>query len=304
MQNVLITGLERALGAGLAREFAPRFHVSGLTSNHDIACDWVEVIHTEGNQADALMDYVQSAKPAWIIHCGPTSASSWDTPQVANQQSVVADTEQLVHAALAVGARLTLLSTDAVFQGPRLFHAAHHRVTAHDAYSSAALAVEQVVLAAGFQVVRTHAFGWSPLNGQADFSEQLWQKMSQRESLVLDPQRLATPILVEDLAARILRLEDLQPAGLWHISGAERIDQVRWAYEMAASGGLGRFAWKNASVRGQGRMQEASLDCRAARRNLRMPPPLARESLQRFAEVQTSAADGKRSGVGRRAMAA
>lgn len=306
MQKVLVTGVERAVGSGLARELASRFQVRGITCEPGIEFDRFDTFHADGDLTDALVQEITATRPTWVVHCGPTSYSSWDEVPTLDADQVVSETSRIAEAAAAVGSRLTLISSDAVFQGPRLFHAIHHKTAAHTPYAATALAVENAVLAHGFQVVRTHVFGWTPVLENMDFSERLFQRITEGGPVELDPQQFATPILAQDLGARLLRAFDYSTtSAIWHIAGAERVNQVRWAYEMAGVAGLGRFAWKNAALGGGGRMQETSLDCRAARSNLRLSAPLVRETLQRFCELHTATAGkGRPAYTSGRAMAA
>ena len=105
MDRLLITDVKGFMGAGLAAALADRFEVlDGKSSTNET---W---------QAD-----LRDAAPQWIIHCGPLARSSWDTSPLTGEQA--ADLAALATAAREADCRLTVLSTDAVFTGPRLFHA-------------------------------------------------------------------------------------------------------------------------------------------------------------------------------------
>ncbi len=117
---------------------------------------------TAGDAA-AVARVAAEFRPDWILHAGSLSASAWDLP--ANDPAwsgELAVVRALLDVARATAARLTVVLTDAVFTGPRMFHdesaptGSGHPAAAH------AVAIEQVLGDTVALVVRTHAYGWVP----------------------------------------------------------------------------------------------------------------------------------------------
>ena len=98
----------------------------------------------------------------------------------------------------------------------------------------AARRVEQSVEGRPVLVVRTHAYGWSPLDYEPTVPNGR-QSMAEGRACVLDPQRYATPILATDLAGLLDRACRIRLSGLYHIAGEERISEYCFAAALAAA---------------------------------------------------------------------
>jgi dTDP-4-dehydrorhamnose reductase len=225
-------------------------------------------------------------RPHWIVHCGPLCASSWDAPAEAPSARDGGRTaRRLALLAAEAGSRLTILSTDAVFAGPRMFHAETDPALDQGPGARAALGLEQAVRDSDALVVRTHAFGWSPAGIKSGFAERLWQRVREGASCPASPHCHATPILATDLAELLWLAYRRRLAGLYHIAGAERTSQRRFAAELAAAFGLAQAP--SPMLEGpfdSSEARETSLDTRRARRGLQRGMPMLRDGLERFAQ--------------------
>jgi dTDP-4-dehydrorhamnose reductase len=183
-----------------------------------------------------------------------------------------------------LSARLTVISSDVVFRGPRMFHDETSAPGNTSDWSQAVLAMEHAVAASRALVVRTHAFGWSPVEAHADFAETVVGNLLSGRDKCADGCRHATPLLATDLARCLRRAYELHLEGPYHIAGAERTSPFRFAREMAAAFGL-QFTCTPDEVTcvGQSMHQESSLSSKRARRRLEMTMPMLADSLARFA---------------------
>ncbi len=153
-----------------------------------------------GRQTDlgsALRRCVARWAPQWILHCGPLASSSWDAPSETPWiEEELAVTGALAELARQSCARLTVVSTDAVFAGPRMFHDEQSPATCDLPFARAARAVEECLAdRPGVLLVRTHAYGWSPVRTLTSFAERVWQTLSERAQPTLrhPPPRHADP---------------------------------------------------------------------------------------------------------------
>ena len=226
-------------------------------------------------------------QPQWIVHCGPLSCSSWDSTAVslpaAQEPQVVAQWARL---ASDLAARLTVISSDVVFAGPRMFHEESSPPTSPSPRAAQVRGMERALESTGALVVRTHVYGWSPLEAHAGFSERACEALSSGISWPADGRRHATPILATDLAELLLRAYEIRLQGLYHLAGAERTSPTGFVSELAATLGL-----QSPLIRGEtpGALStawhdETSLNSKRARRALEMSTPMLREGLDRFAE--------------------
>ena len=117
---------------------------------------------------------------------------------------------------------LTVLSTDAVFTGPRIFHDEFSVSTASHSIALAARRIKRTVEEGGGLVVRTHAYGWGAIESEPSFAEKVWQALSEGRASLVDPHRSATPILATDLAELLDRAYQRGLRGLYHLAGAAR----------------------------------------------------------------------------------
>lgn len=285
-QRMAILGIDSTLGANLALALSDRFAVLGLYGRHAVALEGCWTASWNPADLPAVRRMILDHRPHWIVLCGPFCASSWDSPAESPSADDARRTaRRLALLAAEAGSRLTILSTDAVFAGPRMFHAETDPALEPRPCAQAALGVEQAVQDSDALVVRTHAFGWSPAGVKSGFAERLWQGVREGASSPASPHSYATPILATDLAELLWLAYRRRLAGLYHIAGAERTSQRRFATEMAAAFGLAQPPSPSPeNPFDSSEVRETSLDTRRARRGLQRGMPMLREGLERFAQ--------------------
>ncbi len=291
-QKLLVTGVDGMVGANLALSLANRFDVLGLFERHPVSLPGCRTAAWEPAAAADWAGRIRRARPRWIIHCGPMAAGSWDVPQEcpdgAQEAGICA---LLAKLSGEVGGRLTVISTDAVFAGPRLFHDETAPATSRRAFARAAGQAEQALEGTAALVVRTHAYGWSPVGAPPGFAERVWQSAVEAVPARFDPDRHATPILAGTLAELLWLAYRRGLEGRYHITGAERTSAYRFAVELAGAFGLQSCALGDPDPLEDpcpDHLHETSLSTRRARRDLRRPMPMLREGLEGFAEQAES----------------
>jgi len=138
-------------------------------------------------------------------------------------------------------------------------------------------------------IVRTNAYGWSPV-ANAGWLENILALIEARRPVQLDPIRHATPILATDLAEILEKMLTEKLTGTYNVAGAERISPMGFAQRLAGQFNLPWIPARTASVQtevptgfGAG---ECSLQTRKLRRDLCIPMPLLSESLTRLEAQQ------------------
>jgi len=286
VERILITGVDFALGANLALELADRAEVMGLYAGQAVECPGIGTAAWDGSDLAAIANLCGEWQPQWIVHCGPLSVASWDPAdravEVNREPQVAAELAEIAHES---GARLTVISSDVVFAGPRMFH--EETFAANSTAPRAVLTrnMERALEASGALVVRTHAFGWSPVAAHAGFAEQAVQALADGSAPAADGLRYATPILASDLADLLWRAYELRLSGLYHIAGAERTSIYRFVSELAVALSFERPSVTQSQAGSEiAWHEETSLNSRRARRALERATPLLSEGLRRFAE--------------------
>jgi len=286
VQKLLVIGVETVVGSNLALALAESFAVRGLHGAGNVSIEGLSTTRCDLIDPEELKHEVKQFGPQWIIHCGVLSASAWDL----DGKRIVAQHEPqtvklLAEQADALGAKLTVVTTDAVFDGPRMFHEETCATTASGFAATHALNVEGMLQSTDALVVRTHAYGWSPVEDNACLAESIWNSWAGGGAVELDSMRHATPILATDLAPLLHRAYQRKLQGLYHMTGAERTGLARFASELAsvcdfASPRLRAAQAMDANIQNR----ETSMNSRRARRALDLPMPLLRDGLARFAE--------------------
>lgn len=293
MERLLVTGVDRSLGLHLALELADHLDVLGLYSGHVVESPCFRTTDWRPHDRLQIGELLREWRPHWILHCGPLSGSNWDPPapsDVAEGESEPLVVARLAEVAAESGARLTVISSDAVFAGPRMFHEESSTPTSPAPRAAQVRAMEQALAVTRALVVRTHAYGWSPVAAQPGFAQHALESLAAGTLPAVDGLRHATPILASDLAEPLLRAYQLRLHGLYHLAGAERASTFRFVSELAAAFGLHipRPGPKLTDATPAVWHDETSLNSKRARRLLEMAGPMLGEGLLRFAEQQRS----------------
>ncbi len=290
MDKLLVTGADTMLGANLAMTLRDRYQIVLVGGDRTPAFDGCQSIYCDLTDRSDVVYRVLSEAPRGIIHCSPLSRSSWDMFDPAlsiDTQQEVAQAQALATAAERASCPLAVVTSDAVFSGPRMFHCEISPTSANHAAAEAVKTLERSLSQSTALVVRAHTYGWSPIGADAGFAESVWTNLTTGQGCPVDAQNYATPILAADLGKLLVKALELNLRGIYHLTGAERASQYRFAAEMAVTFGLtGRQVLLEPPKRKTNRpfMDETSLNTAAARRDLRMPLPMLREGLARFAE--------------------
>lgn len=293
MDKLLLLGADSLLGANLALALLDRFDCTGYANKLPEVAGCRQTIVGDALDSALIESLVSAEHPDWVIYVGPTSQSSWDAIADQRPASTVRTAQQLVQRLTEItadcGAALTLVSSDVVFTGPRLFHEETSRPTAETHFAREVRAVENAVTTSKHAlVVRTHAYGWSATDDAPSLAETLAEQMATGHPAAIDGVRYATPILATDLAELLAIAYEKELRGLYHITGAERTNLARFTSELSGALDL-RFTApgeceNSASAMPNNRpITETSLNTRRARRDLGLPMPLLREGLERLA---------------------
>ena len=286
MERLLITGVDTVLGNNLALSLADRCEVLGLHQRGTLVSPAVRTAAWNPDDRASLAAHFDQWQPQWVIHCGALCGGSWDrepdAPQARREPLVAA---RLVELASAWGSSLVVMSSDAVFAGPRLFHSERWPATNPSQRAALVRQLERTVECVDALIVRTHAFGWSVAPDAACFAERACQALLQGHPAPSGGWRHATPILASDLAEILWRAHETRLRGLYHISGAERTSAGRFVAELAASLGVRVPAASECAPAPHRQWhEETSLSSKRARRMLAVATPMLREGIDRFVE--------------------
>lgn len=287
MERVLITGADGVVGGNLALSLSDRFDVVAVTHAAPLELPGCRMVTCDGVQIETSV--AEAEAPQWVIHAGPLAVSSWESELLdgVSAEDWAADlcyVERLASFASRTGADLTVIASDAVFAGPGLFHEESSLRCGSGALACAARALEDSLHKTGALIVRTNAYGFSPLPTNADLAERAWLALTTGETPSAATEPHATPILATDLAELLVLAHQRRERGVLHLCGAERTSPARFVAELAAAVGTSYTAARPGCRESLDPVCETSLDTRCARRELGVPMPLLREGLTRFVD--------------------
>lgn len=230
MDKLVIAGVDTILGGNMAAWLSDRFEIIGLSFGEPVRIAGCETTQCPSRDPQAIQAWIAAEQPNWIVYCGPWTESPWNIEQRTEQYLNAAEqVRPWIEAAKNLGCASTVISSDAVFTGPWMFH---DEASEHFCSTPAARALrqmEELVLetSPSTMLVRTHAFGWSSAANATGIIELTLSQMYAGRRLNLDCVRHATPILASDLAEILEQSYAAGLTGLYHIGGAERLNPYR-----------------------------------------------------------------------------
>lgn len=295
MDTILVVGIETVVGANLAAHFADKFPVTGLSLSRPITIEGCETAVCSSDAAAEADHWLSSINPDVVVHCGPESRSAWE-PCVGEflSEQAHAKAGAWASAARRHGSGFTLLSSDAVFTGPWMFHDETSTSFCDSREAALVRASEQRVQenCPAALIVRTNAFGWSPTGETDGWVESILGSIEAQRIVDCDWVRHATPLLASDLADILERAWQEQLDGVHHVAGAERVNPLQFAQRLADQFELPWLAVRRdkplterASGFGAG---ETSLQTKKVRKALCVAMPMLSEGLARLRAQQVN----------------
>ena len=291
MKTLLIVGVETVVGANLAAMWSDRMRVVGLSMKPNINVSGCEMGTCDRTTADAVRKWINQTQPTHVVYCGAAARSSWETAAKSLDDSAAF---LWANGTAETGAHFTLISSDAVFSGPWMFHEENSKSLCASKEADAIRKTEEAVTEAcpNSLIVRTNVFGWSPFGTNGGWIESLLTSLESDRAVELDPISHATPILATDLADCLEAALEDGLIGLFHIAGAERVSPHQFAQKLATAFEL--TVPQSRTVRelaarpsGFGR-GETSLQTRRFRNEYDCSMPLFSEGIARLVEQQAS----------------
>ncbi|WP_437184964.1 sugar nucleotide-binding protein [Planctomicrobium sp. SH668] len=285
MNKFLVVGVDTVAGANLAASFAEQHQVStwASASGYEIAnCDALSPELTPS----AL---ISQSSADCVLYCGPAARSAWEpgTKALVND-AMVADAEMWAATASAANVKFVMISSDAVFSGPWMFHDENSLGLCPSYQSEAIRTAESQILenCAGALIVRTNTFGWSAGPEGSGWVESLLKNVETKRLVQQDHIRHSTPILATDMAEIVRRacMENLE--GIFHVAGAERVSPLSFTQRLADEFELPWLALRRESFLSEAPQDfaegECSLQTKQIRKALCVAMPLLSEGLKRL----------------------
>ncbi len=289
MKCVLVVGVDTVAGAHLAKALSHRHRVVGLSSTKGVRIAGCQIQDSNPKTTEAINRELAIHTPDLVVVCGASAQSTWSLGSFETFHPMALETAVLWSEAIArTKAKLTVISSDAVFHGPWMFHEENCTGVCQSREAVAIRQMETQVQAhcPSALIVRTNVFGWSSCpNG--GWLETLIEQIASESRLRLPAINYATPIEASLLAEILIKAWDRGLEGVYHIGGSERVNFAHFTHRLAQEFQLRRPRFQSQPSEelhlafGQG---ETSLNSGKIRRAIATPLPMLGECLKQLRE--------------------
>lgn len=228
MGRIIIAGVETVAGQAIARRASQSRTVEAFSCT---------AARTTGLGASRRFSSESLTDPTDIdavVFCGGGSQSSWDNEfgLFDAEQSSLAE---CVNVANEASASLIYISSDAVFDGPWIFHDDDCRSYAETRVSEQLRDWEELAASAvQHLVIRTNVLG----SGNGSWLTNLANHLQSGRPIRLNARQWSTPLAEASFSDAVVRAIDGSLTGYVNIGGAERTTAFRFASQIATAFGL------------------------------------------------------------------
>ncbi len=236
MQTIVVVGADTVVGANLAAILSDSFHVFAIGSTADVDIAGCESAAGPLDDDRSARRWMASVHPSHVVVCGAGAQSTWQ-----QDETVVPTRDDInigrtwARVAAEFECHLTLISSDAVFTGPWMFHREESEGICPSTPAGILRQIEQDTwqLCPDALIVRTHAIGWMPDSMGPGWIEQTLNQLNAGTAGPFDYLRHSTPILATELAKILVKAWEAGLEGEYHIAGSERINPGRFVERLA-----------------------------------------------------------------------
>ena len=236
--KILITGANGMLGEKCTRLLATKHRVLA-TDLHDkliykLTTDYRKMDITKPEEIENIIGEFQ---PDWVINCAAyTNVDGAETDRETAWQVNAVGPMNLVAALRKSNTPIIQISTDYIFDGVNGPYRENDPVKPINYYGETKLAGERAVLESGLPatVFRTNVLFGSSTNQEASFVYWVVNKLSHREPINVVNDQFGNPTWADGLAQVIEMAIERGINGLYHYGGADYINRLEFALQIAA----------------------------------------------------------------------
>jgi dTDP-4-dehydrorhamnose reductase len=229
--RLLITGGAGDLGRPLSK-LVITHHETTTTWFQSPAIGGGSPVQIDLTDGDAVHNLLHALKPDAIIH----TAISDRGPDM--RTTIPTAARNLAYAAQRVGAHLTFLSTDCVFDGIHAPYTEDIPPAPTTPYGTAKAEAEQIVASEclNSMVVRTSLiYDFTPANRQVGW---ITNKLADGETVTLFTDELRHPIWATNLAGALIEIAARRMTGILHVAGPEALSRYDYGLRLLHAAGI------------------------------------------------------------------
>jgi len=235
---------------------------------------------------------IEQIKPDFIIHCAAITNVDYCEahPDEAYNQNVLTSIN-IAEIAKKIRAYLIHISTDSVFDGTKGNYKENGTPNPTNVYGKTKLEAEQKILSihAYSCIVRTNIFGWNKRD-KFSLAEWMLNKLTNNEELPALKDIYFSPILVNDLAELLFKLQEKNYEGIIHVGGSETCSKLDFANMIAEVFDLDKSLIKPVSIHELGlkapRGKNTSLNVSKAEKILKEHLSKVKEGLRKMKKLR------------------
>jgi dTDP-4-dehydrorhamnose reductase len=235
--RVLITGASGLYGSKLSQIISKDCEVySGYRKDQRVCGIPLQFNVSNKNQVERAF---KKANPDVVVHAATlTNVDECETNQKLAWKTNVEGTRNTAEAAKACGAFLFYVSTDYVFNGEKGNYTETDTPDPINYYGLTKLKAEELVkeLLDEYCIARPSViYGATPAAGKINFALWLIDNLKQRKSVKIVVDQFNSPTLNTNLAEMTWEIIQRKMTGIYHLSGATRINRYNFAKSIASA---------------------------------------------------------------------
>ena len=246
----MVTGASGLLGYKLVQLALQKNHkVYSLYKEHPI--DLGAPIKLDLTDQSEVFKAFSKLKPEAIIHTAAyTDVDGCEINKDLAWRVNAEATKHIVTASTSIGAHLTYVSTDYVFDGEKGLYSEKDRANPINYYGYTKLKGEDFVRQRSEEwcITRTSAiYGWGRTH-KPNFATWLINSLNQRKEVKVITDQYVSPTLNTNLVEMLLEIAERRIIGLLHTAGAARVNRYKFALNLAEVFNLNRGLIKPARM--------------------------------------------------------
>lgn len=262
MGTLLLTGGSGLLALNWARAMAGQWHVHLVLNNRSVQLPGTDGQVIDLASAEAFGGALDRLRPDLVVHtAGLTDVERCEQdPAAAHFVNVtIAENVAMRCAERQIG--LAHISTDHLFNGTSAMVDEVQPPQPLNVYGRSKAEGEARVLNSmpEAMVIRTNFYGWGP-SYRRSFSDRIIDSLRRDESLGLFQDVYFTPILAEALIETVHGLATLGAAGIYNVTGDERLSKYEFGLKLAEIFGLDQNLIQPARLADRGELTRRPLE--------------------------------------------
>jgi dTDP-4-dehydrorhamnose reductase len=295
--KLLITGASGLYGSKLAEKAVSNQHEVYAAHNQHEATNGIPIKLDVTNRENVETE-LASIKPEVIVHAATmTDVDKCELNRELAWKNNVEGTINVARAAKTIGAFLLYISTDYVFDGEKGCYKETDLPSPISYYAYTKLRAEEKVkdISSEYCIARPSViYGANPAAGKTNFALWVLNKLRNKEQANVFVDQWNSPTLNTNLAEMTLEVIERKLTGVYHLSGASRINRYDFAHALAKTFSLDASLLIPTHMKDLAfpakRPKDSSLDTTKAEIALRNKPIEIPEALQKLKNDMNSSA--------------